>query len=49
VKKFLPRATAALLLFCATVSSAQAASVEALLNDVNKLPMEKNMKELLIK
>ncbi len=45
-KKFLPRATAALLLFCASVSVAQAASVEALLSDINKLPPLERQKRL---
>ena len=45
-KKFLPRATAALLLFCATVSVVQAASVEALLADINKLPPAERQKRL---
>src|SRR5262249_61082919 len=45
-KKFLPQATAVLLLFCATVSAAQAASVEALLADINKLPPAERQKRL---
>ena len=45
-KKFLPRATAALLLLCATASVAQAASVESLLSDINKLPPAERQKRL---
>jgi iron(III) transport system substrate-binding protein len=45
-KKFLPLATAALLLFCATVSIARAASVESTLADVNKLPPAERQKRL---
>jgi iron(III) transport system substrate-binding protein len=45
-KKFLPQATVVLLLFCATVSAAQAASVEALLADINKLPPAERQKRL---
>jgi hypothetical protein len=46
VKKFLPQATVALLLFCATVSLAQAASVEALLADINQLPPAERQQRL---
>jgi len=46
LKKFLPRATAALVLLCATASAAQAASVEALLSDINKLPPAERQKRL---
>jgi iron(III) transport system substrate-binding protein len=45
-KKFLPRATAALLLFCTTVSVAQAASVEAILAEISKLPPQARQKQL---
>ena len=45
-KKFLPRAAAALLLFCVMVSGAQAASVEALLAVINKLPPAERPKRL---
>ena len=45
-KKFLPRAIAALLLFCAMVSVAEAASVETLLSDINKLPPVERQKRL---
>ena len=46
LKKFLPRATAALFLLCATVLAAQAASVESLLSDINKLPPAERQKRL---
>lgn len=46
LKKFLPWVTAALLLLCATVLVAQAASVEAVLADINKLPPAERQKRL---
>ena len=46
LKKFLPQATAALLLLCATVSVAQAASIEVLLAEINKLPPAERQRRL---
>src|ERR1043166_4806238 len=46
LKRFLPQATAVLLLLCATGFAAQAASVETLLTEINKLPPAERQKRL---
>jgi iron(III) transport system substrate-binding protein len=45
-KKWLPWAAAPLVLLCALISAAQAASVEALLADINRLPPAERQKRL---
>ncbi len=45
-KKWLPWVTAAVLLLCTLISMAEAASVETLLSEINKLPPAERQKRL---